>query len=334
MSESSLIGQTIDGRYEVKELIGRGGMAMVYRAAQPAMGRDVAIKVILPDVGSGPEFVQRFQQEAQIVARLEHPHILPVYDFGEYRGQAYLVMRLLEAGDLQDHIRRGMPSLQEATRLISQIASALTYAHQQGIIHRDLKPQNVLMDNGGNPYLTDFGIAKAIGATSQMTQTGALMGTPAYMAPEQWRTEPVDATTDVYALGIMAYVMLTGKMPFESETPFGLMYLHLDSMPDPLEVKRSDLPTNLTHVIFRAIAKRREERFPSAVAFGEMLQRAVNDSSQSFSVGDDFSTVLDDGGLLLRPPQDRFQPTWATQPRARSSPGTLILQPHWRRGAP
>lgn len=273
--QDPLIGQTLDGRYTVVEQLGHGGTAIVYRAFQESMDRYVAIKVITANVGKGSAFIKRFEQEARIVARLEHPHILPVYDFGEHDGQAYLVMRLLETGDLQSRLDRGRLPLEDVLRLVTQLAGALHYAHQQGIIHRDLKPQNILVDASDNPYLMDFGIAKALGDTSQMTATGTIMGTPSYMAPEQWRSQEVDARTDIYALGIMAYAMLTGELPFTGDTPYSLMYLHLDEMPPPLEVKDYELRPNVTEVVFRAIAKDPEDRFPSAEIFATELTRAV-----------------------------------------------------------
>ena len=298
MEKDPLIGQRIDERYEVVEVLGRGGFAVVYRAHQPAMERDVAIKVMAHDAMGGEEFVERFQREARIVASLEHPHILPVYDVGEHGDQVYLVMRLLEGGDLKERQEADPLSVEASIKLIGQLASALTYAHQRGIIHRDLKPQNVLIDAENNPYLTDFGIAKSLGATNQMTQTGTIMGTPTFMSPEQWRTEPVDARTDVYALGIITYLLLAGKLPFESDTPFSLMYMHLDEMPLPLDLVKLDVPKNLTEVVFKAIAKAPDDRFASAVEFGEALEAAYRDPnstlvSRSGGGVDSFATYIE-----------------------------------------
>jgi len=175
------------GPYELHEVIGKGGMATVYRAHQPSMDRDVAIKIISPELAAEPEFAERFEREARIIARLQHPHILPVFDFGREGETIYLVMRLMEGGNLAHELRGGALPIKRAIDLTRQIASALDYAHLRGIVHRDLKPTNVLLDNLGNAYLTDFGIAKMLsgGPTTGLTATGAVMGTPTYMAPEQ-----------------------------------------------------------------------------------------------------------------------------------------------------
>jgi len=303
MADDPMLGQIIDGRYEVRDVLGKGGMAMVYRAHQTSMDRDVAIKVMAADISNDTQFLERFNNEARIVARLEHPHILPVYDFGQFNNQVYLVMRLMNSGDLAQRLKQGAFTLRKANTFIGQLASALTYAHESGVIHRDLKPQNILLDQDGNPYLTDFGIAKAIDSTDQMTQTGAIMGTPSYMAPEQWRSLGVDSRTDVYALGIITYNMLTGTLPFQSDTPVSLMYLHLEEMPDPLELKNSELPPRLTDVVFRAIAKEPDERYPSAVAFAKALDTLTRNPDSSLDVllgvdSGEFATIVDESEFV------------------------------------
>jgi len=327
MSDDPLIGELIEGRYEIRDVIGRGGMAVVYRAYQPAMEREVAIKVIAPDIAkTDPAFLERFQREVRIVARLEHPHILPVYDFGEYKKQAYLVMRLLETGDLKEYLRKGALSLPDANKLLGQLAGALTYAHNAGIIHRDLKPQNVLIDGNGNPYLMDFGIAKALDATHEMTATGTIMGTPSYMAPEQWRSEPVDARTDIYALGIITYSMVTGQLPFESDTPFSLMYMHLDEYPEPLELKNAALPANLTSIVFKAMAKDPSERYASAVDFAQAFDHAVRNPGAALprDQHETFVNPTEQGTVIEQPGSAR---TVAGARRAKPQDATLIEAP-------
>ncbi len=254
------------GPYQLKTIIGKGGMATVYRAYQPSMDRDVAIKILAPDLTHDPEFIARFEREAQIIAGLQHPNILTVYDFGRANGLMYLVMRLMEGGNLARELKRGAMGPERALRLARQIAAALDHAHRRGIVHRDLKPTNVLLDDQDNAYLTDFGIAKMITGTpaAGLTMTGTVMGTPTYMAPEQWRSEPVDGRTDVYALGIILYQMLVGQVPFHAETPHGLMYQHLDAKPPAPRSVRPDLPPSLEPVLGKALAKHRDNRYASA----------------------------------------------------------------------
>ncbi len=227
---ADLTGQVF-GQYKLGARIGKGGMAAVYRARQESMDRDVAIKVMAAELAHNEEFVARFEREARVIARLQHPHILPVIDFGRSGEFVYLVMRMVDGGTLSDRLIEGSLTIEHVNRFLSQVGSALEYAHQRGVIHRDLKPNNVLLDDADNTYLTDFGIAKMIaGVTGNqaLTSTGAVMGTPAYMAPEQWRSEPVDARTDIYALGIILYEMLIGGLPFQADTPFGMMYKHFE----------------------------------------------------------------------------------------------------------
>src|SRR5258708_16823768 len=239
---SDLIGQQL-GQYEVVARIGAGGMATVYRARQAKIGREVAIKVIKSDLADSADFARRFEREARTVAGLSHPHILKLFDYGEQEGMVYLVMELLNGGSLADKIHReGALPLDVIGHLLDQLGSALDYAHQHGVIHRDLKPQNVLLDQNGNAFLTDFGIAKMIGDATALTQTGAALGTPSYMAPEQWLGQPIDSRADIYSLGVMLFEMLTGPTPFISETPFGFMHQHVYSPLPPLSTLRHRLP--------------------------------------------------------------------------------------------
>jgi serine/threonine protein kinase len=267
------------GQYRLKELIGVGGMAAVYRARQESMDRDVAIKVMAAQLAANDEFVARFEREARVIAKLQHPHILPVIDFGREEGQIFLVMRMVEGGVLSERLARATLSIQQVNRFLTQIASALEYAHQRAVIHRDLKPNNVLLDEEDNVYLTDFGIAKMLAGTStsqlSLTATGSVMGTPAYMAPEQWRSEAVDARTDIYALGIIVYEMLMGVLPFQSDTPFGMMYKHFDAPPPLPRLINPSLPEPLEQIVLRAMAKNANDRYPSARLMAEDFDVAV-----------------------------------------------------------
>jgi tRNA A-37 threonylcarbamoyl transferase component Bud32 len=289
------------GPYFLRRIIGKGGMATVYQARQPSMDREVAIKVISPDLAIDPEFMARFEREAQTIAKLQHPHILPVYDFGREGDLTYLVMRLMEGGSLAEDLRGGPLPTGRVLELTRQIASALDYAHLRGIVHRDLKPTNVLLDDLGNAYLTDFGIAKLIaGGTTGLTAPGSVMGTPTYMAPEQWRAEPVDARTDVYALGVMIYQMLLGKVPFAAETPHGLMYQHLDAPPPSPHALNPDLPLSIEPVLVKALAKKRDDRYSSAGALAEAFEKAMRAPSRLpeqtvFDADDDPTYTLGQG---------------------------------------
>ncbi len=263
MTSDPLIGQTL-GNYEVLHRLGKGGMATVYRARQLNMARDVAIKIMSVDLAEDPKFVARFEQEARVIANLQHPRILPVHDFGHEGEVCYLVMRVIDGESLYQRMQNGPLPLMTAAKFLSQIAEALDYAHSQSVIHRDLKPNNVLIDEWDNCYLMDFGLAKMLAATQSLTQTGAVLGTPAYMAPEQWRGESVDARTDVYALGVILYEMVLGHPPFESDTPFTLMYKHINDAPPRPSDEIPNMPDEIEAVILKALAKDRAARYQSA----------------------------------------------------------------------
>jgi serine/threonine protein kinase len=260
---ADLIGQQL-GQYKIVELLGMGGMAAVYKARQVSMGRDVALKVIEPTLTGSAEFTKRFEREMKASAMLSHPHILKVFDFGQQNGLVYLVMELLTGGSLADQISVGAMPLPQVTHLLEQIASALDYAHQKGIIHRDLKPQNVLLDESGNAFLTDFGIVKLVDETSALTQKGSVVGTPAYISPEHWLGQPVDYRADIYALGVVLFEMLTGQQPFQGETLYSMMKLHVNELPPSVLERRPGLSPQIEEVLAQALAKNPAQRYSSA----------------------------------------------------------------------
>jgi serine/threonine protein kinase len=297
------------GPYEIGEPVGQGGMATVYKAFQPSMNRTVAIKILPPQLAQNAVFLARFRQEAQVIARLEHAHILPVYDYGESGGVIYIVMRYLDAGSLQKRIDAGRMPSRDANKYLAQIASALDYAHQQGVIHRDIKPSNVLIDRQGDAFLTDFGIAKMVEGTLDLSGTGVI-GTPQYMSPEQGQGLEVDARSDVYSLGVVLYEMLTGRLPFEAETPLAVVVKHITAPLPPARTFAPDLPESIEAVLNAALAKAPAERFAAAgelaAAFDQAFRSGVQPETKPFA-------------LKRTPtePSDSARPTVVALPRVR-----------------
>ena len=282
----ALTGQQF-GQYQITDLLGIGGMSAVYRAHQDSLMRDVALKVLPPSFASQPASLARFLLEARTSAALEHAHIVPVYDYGNYGGLSFVVMRLLNGGSLAERLMLAeqaeqnglqLPSLYEISGILKSLASALDYAHSRGVIHRDIKANNVMFDDQGSPYLVDFGIAKLTHSANSLTGTGVAMGTPLYMSPEQWRGESVTPAADQYALGVTTYAMVTGHLPFEAPTPYALMHKHLTEQPPPPQTYRADVPDSIKKVLEQAMAKKPNSRFPSAKAFADAFELAVQES--------------------------------------------------------
>jgi len=264
------IGQTL-GPYVLVDVLGRGGMAIVYKARQTSPDRYVALKVLLADLASDPEFVARFRHEANIAASVDHPNVVPIYAVGEERGFFYIAMRLVPGPTLTATIRQARPlSLDRVGRILRQVARALDYAHGKGVIHRDLKPSNVLIEAEDRVTLTDFGIARARDETL-VARTQGVIGTPHYMAPEQALGQTIDYRADLYSFGVVAYEMLTGRVPFEAETPLAVLHRQVYDAPSPIRNERPDLPLALDAVIARMLAKKPEDRFASATAFVDAI---------------------------------------------------------------
>lgn len=262
--------------YDLRDRIGAGGFGAVYRAYQTTVGREVAIKIILPGLANQPDFIRRFESEAQLVARLEHPHITPLYDYWRDPEGAYLVMRWLRGGSLRDALEKGPFELRAAAGVIDQIAGALSLAHRSGVIHRDIKPGNILLDEDGNAYLTDFGIAKDLNLNSGgHTQPDAIIGSLDYISPEQARSEPVTPRTDIYSLGVTLYEMITGHHPFQNMSSVERLYKHInDPLPD-ISTLEAGVQAAVNRVIHKATAKDPDQRYPDALAFAADFREAV-----------------------------------------------------------
>lgn len=254
------------GRYEIRTELGRGGMATVYRAFDPQVHREVAVKLLPRQFTHDTSFRGRFAREAKIVAALDHPAIVPVLDYGEEGDQPYLVMRLMSGGTLADRLELGPIPLSEIGRILNRVAPALDAAHKRGAIHRDLKPSNILFDQWNEPYIADFGIVK-LSESTVSTLSQYAMGTPAYMSPEQIEGKAeLDGRSDVYALGVILFEMLTGGRPYEATTPMGLMMQHVSEPIPEVGARLADLPANTQAIINQAMAKRRDDRYPTATA--------------------------------------------------------------------
>ncbi len=269
-------------RYEIKREMGRGGMATVYEAHDPRFQRVVAVKVLPREFLHDPEFRARFEREARTIAQLEHPAIVPVYDFGEDDGQPFLVMRLMTGGDLSDRLANWPLSTEETAVILKRLGSALDAAHRQGIIHRDLKPGNILFDQYGDAYLADFGIAHIASSTQALTASGSLVGTPTYMSPEQvYGDKELDGRSDIYALGVILFQMLTGHTPYDADTPARVMMQHIMDPVPPLSEERPDLPPEFDEIIHKAMAKEREERYPTGKDLSTDLSVATQSTQKS-----------------------------------------------------
>ena len=257
-------------------------MATVFKAFHPEQERYVAIKVMSPAMAGEGQFSKRFRREAEVVMRLKHPHIVPVEGFGEEDGFVYLVMPLLRVGSLADRLGKGALTPSEGARIMAQISDALQFAHDQGVVHRDVKPSNILMDETGNALLSDFGLAQIHDASVSLTGS-ALLGTPAYMSPEQARGDTVDARSDQYSLGVILYQLSTGALPFEADTPMAVLMKHINQPLPPARMKSPNVPPAVERVILKATAKIPQERFASVGELNQAFQAALAHAQDPFS---------------------------------------------------
>jgi serine/threonine protein kinase len=306
---SDLLGQYL-GRYHIREQLGEGGMATVYKAYDTRLERSIAIKVIRAEKTNAPSFLARFEREARALAQLSHSNIVKVLDYGEHEGMPFLVMEYIPGGTLKQALKAPLP-YQEAAKLIAPVARALEYAHQRKIIHRDIKPANILMNEMGQPMLSDFGIAKLMEADDReaLTGTGVGMGTPEYMAPEQGSgAAKVDQRADIYSLGIVFYEMITGRKPFQADTPLAVVYKQVnDPLPSP-RLYIPGLPDSVERVLIKVLAKDPEDRYQSMAAFADALENLAAGNPQVTvvtsppEIGETFDSLAQPGQLSQSTP--------------------------------
>ncbi|HEY9075866.1 MAG TPA: protein kinase [Anaerolineaceae bacterium] len=304
------------GRYRIVDKLGEGGMATVYKAFDPLLERYVAIKVIKVTQEMSDKFLVRFQNEARSLAQLSHPNIVRILDYGENNTLPYLVMEYMAGGSLRQAARSALP-WQQALQKVIPIARALDYAHQRHIIHRDIKPANILVNDSGEVMLSDFGIAKLVTEeTREVTATGTIIGTPDYMAPEQSTGKHVDHRSDIYALGIMLFELITGVKPFQADTPVAVMVKHVNEPLPSLRTLAPDVPTGLEEVVLRATAKNPLERYNSAAEFSADLETLLRGERPQW---------LKQPGWLTTPIRKKKVEPIVHPPQSKRSPGLRYL---------
>jgi len=271
------------GPYRIIGQLGQGGMATVFKAYHPALDRYVAIKVLHPAFKEDLNFLARFQREARIVAKLEHPHIIPVYDFSEHRDMAYLVMRYVEGKTLKAHLTGEPLPPERILEILRPVAEALAYAHEQGVLHRDIKPSNVMLTPEGGIFLTDFGLARMAQSGESTLSQDMMIGTPQYMSPEQAKGVEVDERTDIYSLGVILFEMLTGRVPFSADTPYAVVHDHIYTpLPLPSTIK-PDISPALERVLLKALAKEKDDRYQKVTELALAFEDAVVEATSGIT---------------------------------------------------
>ena len=266
------------GDYTITHDIGTGGMATVYKARQGKLGRDVALKMMHSIFQQDPNFIARFEREAQIVARLDHPNIVPIYDYDDFEGQPYLVMKYIEGHTLKDVLRKGTLPLGDIRDLMRKVASALDYAHRRGVFHRDIKPSNVLLTGGGVPYLTDFGLARIAQQGESTMSVDTMLGTPQYMSPEQAQGLDIDSRTDVYSLGVVLYELVVGRVPFLADSAYAIIHKQIYAAPPDPTTLNPDVPPAVAAVLLQALEKDPADRYPTAGELIDAFEDAIHAS--------------------------------------------------------
>lgn len=310
------------GKYELIERVGQGGMAQVYKAYQPTIERDVAVKVLYSHLAENQELLARFKREAKGLGQLRHPHIVSVIDFDSDDGWYYMVMDYIEGDTLQDYLEhKGVLPVAEALHLTAQIAGALGYAHQKGSIHRDIKPGNVMFLDEAHTHavITDFGIARLLD-NATLTMSGSIAGTPAYMSPEAAQAQKVDARSDIYSVGVVLYEMVTGRTPYVGDTPLSVILKQVtDPLPSPLALN-PDLPAPVDRILQKALAKNPDERYQTAVAMRQAIDEALAEIGET-AVAVSASSSLSGTAVLSTPAAPKVEAT----PEVAAAPATQVL---------
>jgi serine/threonine-protein kinase len=295
VSGDTMIDTVFDGRYRIMRKLGAGGMANVYLAEDQELGRRVAIKILNDRHAGDDQFIERFRREAKNAAGLSHPNIVSIYDRGEAEGTYYIAMEYLDGRTLKELIvSRGPAPIKTAIEYTRQILAAIGHAHRNGIVHRDIKPHNVVVDSDGRLKVTDFGIARS--GASQMTEAGSIIGTAQYLSPEQAKGAPVDQRSDLYAVGVVLYELLTGKVPFSGDTPLEIAMKHLSKVPEPPSKLRPEVSEDLDMIVLRALAKDPEERYQTAEEMAADLSRVARGFGVSDETADAATAVLGGSG--------------------------------------
>ncbi len=269
------------GQYEILEKIGIGGMATVYKAYQRKLDRAVAVKIMHQTIAQDENFLARFEREARIIAKLDHPYIVPIYDYDTYDNQPYLVMKYVDGQTLKALLRQGPIQPKEVLRILERVGSALQYAHEHGILHRDIKPSNIMIDARGEVYLMDFGLARITQSGESTMSADVMLGTPHYISPEQAQgNKDLDSRTDVYSLGVVLYELVTGRVPFMGDTSYAIVHAQItENPPAPREIN-PNIPPSVEAVLLRALAKNRDDRYPSVKALVDAYRDAIHGASE------------------------------------------------------
>jgi serine/threonine-protein kinase len=310
------------GHYRIVEPIGRGGMASVFKAYEAALDRFVALKVLPPEFLHEPTFGARFEREAKVIAKLEHPNIIPIFAFGIEQGIPWMAMRLIGGGSLSGALKGHEVPRRRAVEIIRAVADALTYAHAQGVVHRDVKPQNILLDEQGRVYLADFGIARIVEGGPSITRTGMVSGTPQYMAPEQATGKGMDHRVDVYALGVVAYELFTGSAPFSADTPVAVLMKQISA---EIPIPSPDLvPESMLGPLLKSLAKDPEERWDTPAEFADALQAGMASATTQFDIPTP-ETILTPRPYATPPPRTGRRPAAPAAGRSAAMMAAVVV---------